>query len=401
MEIEQLVAYGTLIGAFAFALAVTAMIAAWRMARYGELIPYEPGPRAKSGLLEFALVFSCFLVGGTTGALAGGYFTPGSSEESEPPIRVDVPEELPGQATTEEGSEGTPVRDRLDPAALIGSAMGGLVAVLAIYLIWRIVLKRGPRTLAPSSRASTLGADVGLGFSAFLMSAAPVYGLQAALLQFFPEKHDLLTRLEEGLNPWLLVAAAFSAAVAAPVIEEIVFRGFLQSAFERLECGAGGRLTRLLFGRPIDADDDAGAEAPPTYESPAEFRRRGGTLGEGFRRTLAGIGSFPVVASAAIFALLHLGQGPAPIPLFLFALVLGYLYRQTGRLAAPIAAHFALNATTLLLAGVSMLNEASGSDPFLQRPPAGTPIEAKAQANESSRTDSAAADSFPATVRVR
>ena len=35
--------------------------------------------------------------------------------------------------------------------------------------------------------------------------------------------------------------------------------------------------------------------------------------------------------SAAIFAFMHLGQGPAPIPLFFLAIGLGYLYRQTHR----------------------------------------------------------------------
>ena len=40
---------------------------------------------------------------------------------------------------------------------------------------------------------------------------------------------------------------------------------------------------------------------------------------------------------------------PDPAPIFLLALVLGYLYFRTHRIVAPIAAHMANNATTMAL----------------------------------------------------
>ena len=60
-------------------------------------------------------------------------------------------------------------------------------------------------------------------------------------------------------------------------------------------------------------------------------------------------GKRPIVVSAGAFALVHIGQGPAPIPLFAFGLMLGFLYQRTHRLAPCVVAHMALNATSLLV----------------------------------------------------
>jgi membrane protease YdiL (CAAX protease family) len=56
----------------------------------------------------------------------------------------------------------------------------------------------------------------------------------------------------------------------------------------------------------------------------------------------------PIVIASIIFAVLHLGQGAAPIPLFLLSLGLGYLYRQTGNVTAPLVVHILLNALTMI-----------------------------------------------------
>ena len=355
MPTQQLVAAGILLSAVAFALAVTAAIAARRMATLGELVPYQPGPRAKSGLLEFALAFGALLVGQVVGYAIAEAFDGAAPDQAAPVVAADLPGETPESGT---------LRKQIDAPTLAGASAGALAAVLAVYVLWRFVLDRGPRALARSNRASTFAADVGLGFWAFLMSATPVYGLQAILMQFFPQRHAVLDRLDSGIDPAIFAAAAFAAVIAAPLIEEIVFRGFLLSAFAQVRRGLPGPWLSALFGDTgsPDPDQPEKSEPEPVHESPVEFRKREGTLREGFVRTLAGIGSFPVVASSAVFALLHLGQGPAPIPLFLFSLMLGYLYRQTGRITPSVVAHFALNGTTILLTGLSALEPPSTRD---------------------------------------
>jgi membrane protease YdiL (CAAX protease family) len=63
----------------------------------------------------------------------------------------------------------------------------------------------------------------------------------------------------------------------------------------------------------------------------------------------AQLGVIPgLVTTAAIFALVHFS--PVEIPgLFAFALVLGLLRKNSGRLGLPIVAHMAFNVAGLLL----------------------------------------------------
>ena len=58
---------------------------------------------------------------------------------------------------------------------------------------------------------------------------------------------------------------------------------------------------------------------------------------------------WPIFVSSLCFALVHWGQGLAPIPLFVLALGLGYLFRQTGSLIACITVHFLLNFYSMLV----------------------------------------------------
>ena len=51
--------------------------------------------------------------------------------------------------------------------------------------------------------------------------------------------------------------------------------------------------------------------------------------------------------SALIFAVLHLSHGPDWVPLFVLALGLGYVYRQTHRILPCIVVHFLLNACSM------------------------------------------------------
>ena len=50
-----------------------------------------------------------------------------------------------------------------------------------------------------------------------------------------------------------------------------------------------------------------------------------------------------------LFALAHATQWPDPVPLFLFALMLGYLYQRTHRILPSIVAHFVCNGTYVIL----------------------------------------------------
>ncbi len=101
--------------------------------------------------------------------------------------------------------------------------------------------------------------------------------------------------LQESDDPVVLGLMAFAAVIAAPLCEEVVFRGYFYPVLKK-------------FG-----------------------------------------GMFPAaICSALVFAAAH-GNLTALLPLFIFGGVLVFLYEKTGSIWAPIAAHFCFNGSTVAL----------------------------------------------------
>ena len=106
---------------------------------------------------------------------------------------------------------------------------------------------------------------------------------------------DTVKLLQESNDPVLLGLMAFAAVIAAPICEEIVFRGYFYPAAKK-------------FAGPWAA----------------------------------------AIFSALIFSSAH-GSMSALLPLFIFGLVLVFIYEKTGSLWAPIAVHFCFNGATVLV----------------------------------------------------
>ena len=106
---------------------------------------------------------------------------------------------------------------------------------------------------------------------------------------------DTVKILQESTDPLLLGLMAAAAVIAAPLCEEIVFRGYFYAAAKR-------------FAGPWAAG----------------------------------------VSSALVFAAAH-GSLAALLPLFVFGCVLAFLYERTGSLWASIAVHFCFNGATVLV----------------------------------------------------
>ena len=117
--------------------------------------------------------------------------------------------------------------------------------------------------------------------------------------------HDTLLAIQSSgpADPWWW-AAVVGAAIGAPVIEEFLWRGFLQQGLK--------------------------------------------ATGMGVRAAIA--------VSACLFALIHLPALPEGArlvgvsTLVVLGVAWGLLYERTGRIAAPILAHAAFNAANLLMA---------------------------------------------------
>jgi membrane protease YdiL (CAAX protease family) len=63
----------------------------------------------------------------------------------------------------------------------------------------------------------------------------------------------------------------------------------------------------------------------------------------------------PMLVSSTIFALAHYGHGPDPIPLFLLAMILGYLYQRTHRIWPSMVLHFTVNFVSMAMLAATLL----------------------------------------------
>lgn len=124
--------------------------------------------------------------------------------------------------------------------------------------------------------------------------------------------HTALTTLIESRSLVVRLAIVGSAVIIAPIFEEIIFRGLLQTALQQ---------ARLV------------------------------------NRRWAAIG-----LSALIFSSIHLGAIPiyAMGPLFVLSLGLGYVYEKTGSLAAPILMHMLFNGLNIVAVLIIISQQQTG-----------------------------------------
>ncbi len=108
-----------------------------------------------------------------------------------------------------------------------------------------------------------------------------------------PEQQDIINNILSEDSIGVLVFMVFFGVLAAPIVEELIFRGFLQSAV-RITCG---KLQTVLI-------------------------------------------------SGFVFALIH-WNAHVFLQIFILGLLLAYLFEMTGSLVAPITVHVCHNTATL------------------------------------------------------
>ncbi|MDG2207879.1 MAG: CPBP family intramembrane metalloprotease, partial [Pirellulales bacterium] len=136
-----------------------------------------------------------------------------------------------------------------------------------------------------------------------------------------PIEKMMLSNPSTGVLFW----AFCTAVIAAPLVEEFLFRvilqGWLEKAFVRTK----------RFAEAQTAGEEVTEEQLSSQSPNTTFMWQ------------------PIVLSSITFALPHAGHGPDPIPLFFLAMVLGYLYAKTHRILPGIVVHMALNGTSMLI----------------------------------------------------
>lgn len=287
----------------------------------------------------------------------------------------------------------------LELMAIQGTING--VFILLLPVVARLTSRARLRDFGLSLRQVRRQVAVGVVAVLFLMPV--VYSIQAACVHFIdlpdPErekfKHPLEKMLRDSFSPGVAAVAFLTAVVLAPVFEELLFRGFLQSwlikSFDRLAdlfrpspskttppppraveaIGSDALATSPLFDPDLDRVP-AGSEPeigfwqaaeesePPTGESaPSPDDQKKGDAPYRPRSPVAT--GAAIILTSLIFAGLHATQWPAPIPLFVLAIGLGVVYQRTGSLLAPICMHAVFNGfSTLMLFHVALQPAAPG-----------------------------------------
>lgn len=178
-----------------------------------------------------------------------------------------------------------------------------------------------------------LGHDLKLGLYGFVAIAPPVLLLQALLVYLFPGQHPLIEILKQFHSEAAFVVAGISVSIVAPLGEELLFRVLLQGWLEK-------KFPPVMWmpmrnGGQSEVNDQALDHAAEQRE-PRKF--------DAIQPS-----PLPILISSLVFALMHMGQGPSPVPLFFLALALGYLYQRTHRIWPSLVVHFLLNTWSLVV----------------------------------------------------
>lgn len=201
--------------------------------------------------------------------------------------------------------------------------------------------------------------DIVLAFYAFGLVIVPVFVVQGLLSQIIEYEHPAMTPFKTNKSWAFFAGAFFSAVISAPIAEEYFFRGLLQAWLQRLGLYGAKTFGELLAPNspppppPLDVRMptaiDVGAFANPYTYAPTSppFEPLAANAVAATDAPSRLTPQWPIWVTSAIFALLHMGQGAAPVPLFFFSVMLGYVYRKTGRLFPVIVMHLMLNGISM------------------------------------------------------
>lgn len=318
-----------------------------RVSRGEPILAQESGEVVSWGLVDIvALIFTvAFLV--FVFQLCGLIFTGGS-------LPID-----PDTLTTNQRA-----------AMIMGFAGAELLTVLVIAMLIKL---RGLGVQMFGKRGEQFSEDLMLGAMAFGMLVVPTLILQSILALLQPYEHELINMLIKDRSVPMAFASVAAAVFAAPLFEEFAFRGLLQGWLQDMWDGRlstanifVGRIRRSWQAEPqpelvaAETGMAEGAAIVTSYadssDNPFDSPQSEGSVASSavseealpIKRAPGQLYG-PILISAALFALMHLGQGLAPIPLFFLALGLGYLYQRTRRLTPCVVVHFLLNGQSMAL----------------------------------------------------
>ncbi len=278
--------------------------------------------------------------------------------------------------------------DRAGMATRLGLWMTALA--FPLWVVGTVAFVRGSRLVTFADVGLTLrnlGRNVAWGVGTAILLAPLVlllnWGVAAlfeSVLHFGPKEHPLTAAGQHGLFPAEWALLAFAVTVAAPLREELVFRGVLQRVFAERIWGAhismglallfavGSTLNNFLTYRDVAytlSPQPLSASMPvlfilamipvyvvvcwwskPVLSTPrATYPDLEPAAPASETRSQAPA----VFATALLFGAVHSFAWPTPIALFVLGLGLGYLTVRTQSLVAAILLHSLFNGVSFVL----------------------------------------------------
>jgi membrane protease YdiL (CAAX protease family) len=250
-------------------------------------------------------------------------------------------------------------RDALDRVNLLVSVVSFPLQVAGILGLLRLASGTLPYQLGLTLHRAWR--NVLLGFLVWLIVTPPVLVLNVlveTILSSFREdsvsEHPLFQLAQDRLLPAERGLLVFAAVVAAPVLEELLFRGVAQRWATRHPWGGWAMMTAALFASVLHRLDEIGKV----------LNRSNGRSGwadflQAFAPSLFVLLMVPVfvwvwrkakrpfapalVGTSLFFAAMHSFAWPSPVALFVLALGLGWLAQRTQSLVGPIVLHALFN----------------------------------------------------------
>jgi membrane protease YdiL (CAAX protease family) len=337
-------------------VAVPAGLLAWAVARRtGDwLLPRPRGWRVPWGGFE---VFAALAVVSQVVPLLVGSALSGSGviELAYAPERLTLPAESESASAAAAGTAAASVaHDRAAKAAatvrMVWVGLTSLPLQLGLLLAVRATLFPSWR---PPIRRPGLAGSVALAVIAWAVLLLVVLGVHFGVILAFdalgwPIEEHPLTQLTAERPRLDQILFALQACVAAPLLEEVLFRGVLLPWLL-------GRAYRpwpvlgvaVLLGAALAGGNDFGVLLRGPTLFAAALVGGWAVLAAVLPRKRRTWGA--IYASAALFAVVHSGVWPSPIPLFVLGLGLGWLAVRTRGVLVPTIVHGLFNAVSVLL----------------------------------------------------
>jgi membrane protease YdiL (CAAX protease family) len=298
---------------------------------------------------------------------------------SEPGPPGDVPPKVDGDKRDVLKEAGADTRKAPWSHTLLINGLAEIVLLILVPVVVTITSGANLRDLGLSF--DDWWRQVVYGVIATLIAAPPVYAIQFGAAKIWVpgelEKHPLSKMIEHEWSVGVGWLAVVTAVVLAPMFEELVFRGLIQTWLTKLF----NRSVRLR-GMPAPAEADSQAALEPGIE--AESWAPGGpdvialgpqpTVAEPLRIESPGRTGLAIVLTSVLFAYVHAPQWPAPIALFVLALVIGTVYHRTGSLITAVFMHATFNGISTLMmflmvfTGPKVLPDKVGGEAAIVRP---------------------------------